>query len=69
MKKKFYLSRTDRWIAGVCGGLAEYFGVDTMLVRTLFFCLAWFLGASIWFYIILWIFAPLEPRKKWTESE
>lgn len=33
MVRKLYRSRTDSMIAGVCGGLAEYFGVDTILVR------------------------------------
>ena len=34
--KRFYLSRTDKKIAGVCGGLAEYFNIDPLLVRVLF---------------------------------
>ena len=36
MDKKFALSATDKKIAGVCGGIAEYFGVDSLLVRILF---------------------------------
>jgi len=58
MEKKFLLSRTDKKIAGVCGGLAEYFSIDAMLVRVLFIVLL--LGGSLgfWLYILLWLFAP-----------
>jgi len=35
MKKKLYRSKKDHMIAGVCGGIAEYFDVDTTLVRLL----------------------------------
>lgn len=34
--KRFYLSEKDKKIAGVCGGIAEYFDVDPLLVRILF---------------------------------
>ncbi|HZX47134.1 MAG TPA: PspC domain-containing protein [Clostridia bacterium] len=33
MDKKLYRSQTDKMIAGVCGGIAEYFGIDSTLVR------------------------------------
>lgn len=61
MAKKLYRSRKDRKIAGVCGGLAEYFNIDPALVRviavvTLFFGLGGFLA-----YIILWLVVPEEP--------
>ncbi len=58
MEKKFYLSTTDKKIAGVCGGLAEYFGVDSLLVRIGFFALAWFAGGGLLLYLLLWILAP-----------
>lgn len=35
MKNKFTLSRDDKWIAGVCGGLGEYFHIDSTLLRLL----------------------------------
>ena len=58
MDKKFALSATDKKIAGVCGGIAEYFGVDSLLVRILFIVLL--LGGSLgfWAYTLLWILAP-----------
>ena len=34
--KKLYRSRTERWLAGVCGGFAEYAGLDATLMRLLF---------------------------------
>ena len=46
MNKKFYLSQTDKKIGGVCGGLAEYFGVDSLLVRLAMFCLWWCFGCG-----------------------
>lgn len=58
MEKKFYLSRTDRKIAGVCGGLAEYFGIDSLIVRIIFFCVAWCVGIGFFAYLLLWILAP-----------
>ncbi|MBR4276363.1 MAG: PspC domain-containing protein [Prevotella sp.] len=61
MEKKFYLSQTDKKIAGVCGGLAEYFNLDSLVVRIFVFCAVFFWGLSIWFYILLWIFAPKGP--------
>jgi phage shock protein C len=50
-------SETDRRIAGVCGGLAEYFDVDPVLVRVAFVVAA-FMGFGILLYIVLWIVAP-----------
>lgn len=58
---KLYRSRTDRKIAGVCGGLGEYFGIDSTFVR-LFFVLAFFLGgASVLAYVVMWIIMPEQP--------
>ena len=42
--RKLYRSRTHRMVAGVCGGLGEYFNVDTTLIRALFLVLAVFGG-------------------------
>ncbi len=58
MTKKLYRSRTDSMIAGVCGGLAEYFDIDTSLVRVgaVLFTLAW--GSGILAYVVLWLIVP-----------
>lgn len=61
MEKKFYLSQTDKKIGGVCGGLAEYFGIDPLLVRIVTFCVMWFAGTGFLLYILLWLLAPKGP--------
>lgn len=52
-------SRTDRRIAGVCGGLASYFDVDVTLVRVLVVLLAVFGHlAGLVFYLVCWAVVP-----------
>ncbi len=60
MEKRLYRSRDDRMIWGVCGGLAEYFGIDPTIVRIIAVVLAFASGAGILAYIILAIVVPLE---------
>jgi phage shock protein C len=59
--EKLYRSRTNRQVAGVCGGLAKRFNVDVTLVRVLFVLLGIFGGSGIVLYIALWIIVPNEP--------
>lgn len=59
--KKLYRSRKDRVFAGVCGGIAEYFGIDSTIVRLITFLLIVPGGLSIWVYIALAIIIPSEP--------
>ena len=62
MKKKLYRSKKDCVIGGVCGGIAEYFDVDSTLVRLLTIAI-FFLGESgIIAYIIGWIIIPQNPN-------
>lgn len=61
--RKLYRSRTERSIAGICGGLAAYFDSDPTLIRLLMLLLILFGGLSIWAYIILWIVIPEEPAR------
>jgi phage shock protein C len=62
MVRKLYRSRTDSMIAGVCGGLAEYFSVDTILVRIAAVVLALTAhGAGLLAYLIFWIIVPQKP--------
>lgn len=51
-------SNSDRMIAGVCGGLAEHFGIDGAMLRLVTILLVLFGGLSLWVYIILWIIIP-----------
>jgi len=59
-EKKFYRSRTDSMVAGVCGGLAGYFGVDSTLVRLAAVGLTLIGGSGILAYLILWFVVPLR---------
>ena len=59
--KKFYRSRKDTKIAGVCGGIAKYFNVDSNIIRLLAVLTIFFGGGGIIAYIIAWIIIPLEP--------
>ena len=61
--KKFYRSRTTHAIAGVCGGLASYFGIDATLIRILAFACIFVAGITLWLYLILWLVVPLEPAE------
>jgi phage shock protein PspC (stress-responsive transcriptional regulator) len=58
---KLYRSTSDSRIAGVCGGLAEYLGVDSTLVRAIFLALGIVGGVGIALYLILWIAVPKRP--------
>lgn len=59
--RRLYRSRTNRSIAGICGGLAEYFDADPTLIRLLTLLLILFGGLSLWVYILLWIIVPKSP--------
>jgi phage shock protein C len=53
-------SRSDRWIAGVCGGVAASTGVESWIWRLILAVLALFGGTGVLLYILLWIFVPDE---------
>jgi len=61
MKKKLYRSGKDSMIAGVCGGIAEYFDIDSTLVRLLTVIFILLGGAGVLAYIIAWIIIPKNP--------
>ncbi|MBQ8158445.1 MAG: PspC domain-containing protein [Prevotella sp.] len=60
-ERKFYLSDKDKKIGGVCGGIAEYFNIDPLLVRIGFLFLFFGMGTGLLFYLLLWILAPKRP--------
>jgi len=60
--KRLYRSRSDRKIAGVCGGLANYFGWDPVIPRIIFVALVLGAGSGLLAYVICWIVIPLEPK-------
>ncbi|TAL26820.1 MAG: PspC domain-containing protein [Aquabacterium sp.] len=53
-------SLADRWVGGVCGGLARLGGVESWIVRLAFAALFLFAGTGLLIYILLWIFVPEE---------
>lgn len=61
-KKKLYKSATDKKIAGVCGGIAEYFGIDSVIVRLVAVALLFFGTGGFWAYIIAMLVMPKAPE-------
>lgn len=59
--RKLYRSRTDKMIAGVCGGIAKYFNVDATIVRLLFILFFILGGGALLVYVIMWLIVPQEP--------
>jgi phage shock protein C len=53
-------SRTDRWVAGVCGGLARSTGLESWAWRLILLALFLFGGMGLLVYVLLWIFVPSE---------
>jgi phage shock protein C len=53
-------SRTDRWIAGVCGGIARSTGVESWSWRLVFAILLFCGGVGLVLYVLMWIFVPSE---------
>jgi phage shock protein C len=61
MANRLMRSRDDRIIGGVCGGLAQYFNVDPVIVRVIMAVIAIMGGTGILLYLILWAVVPLAP--------
>lgn len=58
--RRLYRSRSDKKIAGVCGGLAVYFGIDPVIPRLIWVFLALGAGIGILAYLICWLVIPKE---------
>jgi phage shock protein PspC (stress-responsive transcriptional regulator) len=58
--KKLYRSKEYRAIAGVCGGLGEYFDIDPIIFRMIFIGLLFGGGSGLIIYILMWIFVPAK---------
>jgi len=59
--KRLYRNTQDKKIGGVCSGLAEYFDIDTLLVRLIFVVLALAGGGGVLIYLVFWIIMPDKP--------
>lgn len=58
MNRKLYRSQSQKMIAGVCGGLAEFLGLDPTVVRLIFVLLALGAGHGVLIYLVLWLIMP-----------
>ena len=62
MEKRLYKSNTDKKIAGVCAGIAEYINIDPTVVRLLWVLATLFVGAGVLAYIIAAFVMPSKPE-------
>lgn len=60
-EKKLYRVKDGKMIAGVCGGMAEYFGIDTSIVRLAWVLVSLLAGCGLIMYIIAMIIIPEKP--------
>ena len=60
--KKLYRSRSEKMLAGVCGGLGEFTGIDPTLVRLGFVVLTLLGGQGFLLYLIMCVIVPPEPE-------
>lgn len=61
MEKKLYRSNTDSKVAGICGGLAEYFNLDSSIVRLVWIVFTIMYGFGLIAYIIAALVIPKKP--------
>ncbi len=61
MAKKLYRSAEEKKIAGVCGGLGEYFDIDPTIIRLIWLAMLFAVGSGVLAYIIAWIIVPERP--------
>jgi len=59
--KRLYRARSERKLAGVCAGIADYFGWDPTLVRVGWIVLTLMGGSGILLYLLLWLVMPEAP--------
>lgn len=71
MQKKLYRSTTDRFLAGVCGGIAEYFTIDATLLRLFWMLVVIFTGIfpGVIAYILAIFIMPLPPSERAAKAE
>ncbi len=65
--KTLHLSKDHRVLTGVCGGLAEYFETDPVLIRLIFIFFSFVGGGGLLLYILLWVF--MSPKKNLKDIE
>jgi phage shock protein PspC (stress-responsive transcriptional regulator) len=68
MPHRLYRSRTERWIAGVCGGLSTYLDVDVSVLRLAFALLTFWHGFGLLLYLLIVVIVPEEPLREATSA-
>ncbi len=63
--RRLYRSGKDKILGGVCGGLGEYFGIDSTLIRLAWIIFSLVYGSGVLAYIIAWIIIPRNPKHQW----
>lgn len=66
--KKLLKSSKNKKLSGVCGGLAEYFGIDPTIVRLIFALCVLFIGYGVMTYLVCLIMMPSEPEQVITQQ-
>ena len=56
--KRLYRSNNNKVVAGVCGGLGEYFGIDPTLLRVILVVAVFIFGTGLLAYLIAWLVMP-----------
>lgn len=62
MPKRLYRSNSNRILGGVCGGIAEYFNVDPVIIRLIWIVFTVIYGFGILLYLIAWVIIPESPE-------
>lgn len=62
--KRFRRSDSNRLLAGVCGGIAEFIGVDATIVRLVFVVLTVFGFSGVFIYLLAWLIMPAEGEQR-----
>lgn len=62
--KRFRRSGNDRYLAGVCGGIAEFLKIDSTIVRLVFVVLTLLGFSGVFVYILAWLIMPAENEKR-----
>lgn len=61
--RKLQRSTSNKMIAGVCAGIANYFNMDPTIIRVLYVLMVFFAGFGILLYLILWLVIPSESQQ------
>ena len=69
MQKKLYRSTSDRKIAGVCAGIAEYFRIDPTVIRVIWALASIFIFAGVIAYVVCAFVIPEKPDAEIIDAE